>query len=142
MTNTEAITAKALAAGAIAGTAGAEMWQIIIVGLIGGIVGWLKRYDHDKFKEDKAGTIMAIPYAILVPTALTATVYYAGTDCVNTCWRDMGTMVWTFVAFLAALYYDTVLNGIGGFLPSVLEKFGIKQTKKEPMSDYEGDDDF
>jgi len=123
--------------GATAGLMGGELWQVFIVGAVGAVIGWLKRYDHASFKAAPAKYIMAVPFALAVPMALTATVYYGGTDCINRCMWDFGTMFWMFAAFLLALYYDAVIPAIAGAVPGILSKFGIEIKKKtEPMSDY------
>jgi len=135
------IAAKGAGTGILSGitatAAGAELWQIIIVGLIGGIVGWMRRYDHDAFKEDKRKVIMGAPAAIATPMALAAVTYYGGVSCSHQCEFSVERFFLISIAFIFSLYYDTVIEFSGKLIPGVLEKFGLKVKRKEPMSDYE-----
>ena len=142
MTLQEGIITAGLS-GATATAAGAELWQTIVVGLLGGLIAWLNQYDHERFKENKIKCIMSAPIKFATPVGMTGVVYYAGSDGAMIYFKDPHRMVWSFVGFIVAMYYKNVLVFFAGIAPSLFEKFGIvaqKPTNDEPMSDYDSDD--
>jgi len=125
MTNTEILNAGVAGAGSVATavtTTNLELNKVLFVGALGAVAYLMKNFDVPKFKENKLAELKTIPARILTPMAVTAIVYYVGTDGLNIYVKDVGTPVWTFAGLLAALNYEVAVGGIGDILSIGIEK--------------------
>ena len=111
--NLQALKAGAASAATVAVTTNLEFSQVIFVGVLGAVAYFVKSCDFKYLRQHPLMASKTFPIRLLTPTALTAAIYYLGTDGFNQNVADIGHPIWLFAGLLSAMNYELVLDKIG-----------------------------
>ncbi|MFT7880813.1 MAG: hypothetical protein ABXS91_10515 [Sulfurimonas sp.] len=86
-----------------------DIAMVLTVGIIGGFAYLGKEFTIKAYKKDFWGSLLNLPFSVLMSVALTGIVFYAGKDGFNAHIKDLGTYFWIFLAFMASMNYNRVI---------------------------------
>lgn len=106
-----------------------NMAMVITVGIIGGFAYLGKEFTIEAYKKDLIGSLLNLPFSVLMAISLTGIVFYAGKDGFNAHVKDIGTYFWIFLAFMASMNYNRVISVSSVIFTKITQKVMDKWQK-------------